>query len=151
MNAQVVVQLPVRSQPPWPHKSMEEYLFHIRATIFLHVLTIKDLCFFEIGIICLHRLFYLLIRKQCRYIAFICWGCLFYSLKTSNKSFTCIKQNQGLSSDLNWHLLMSYLIKCTTLYKRGFPWLMFSTKVTFDRFLKLIQSTDMVDPTIKKL
>jgi hypothetical protein len=51
---------------------MEEYLFHISATIFLHVLTIKDLCFFEIGIICLPRLFYLLIRKQCRYIAFIC-------------------------------------------------------------------------------
>jgi hypothetical protein len=28
---------------------------------------------------------------------------------------------------------------------------MFSTKVTIERFLKLIQGTDMVDPTLKKL
>jgi hypothetical protein len=27
---------------------------------------------------------------------------------------------------------------------------MFSTKVTIERFLKLIQGTDMVDPTLKK-
>ena len=52
--------------------------------------------------------------------------------RQATRCFTCIKENQGLSSDVNWHLLMFYLIKCTTLYNIGFPWLMFSTKVIFD-------------------
>jgi multidrug transporter EmrE-like cation transporter len=39
----------------------------------------------------------------------------------------------------------------TIYHTIGFPWLMFSTKVTIERFLKLIQGTDMVDPTLKKL
>ena len=71
--------------------------------------------------------------------------------RQATSSFTCIKQNEGLLSDLNWRLLMSYPIKSTTLYKRGFPWLMFCTKVTFERFLKFIQSIDMLDLTLKKL
>ena len=99
----------------------------------MFLLIIKDLCVFELGIICLSWLFFFLLkRKHCRCIVFICWDVCFTPKRQATSSFTCIDHNQGLSSDLNWHPLISFLIKCTTLYKIGFPWLMFSTKVTFD-------------------
>ena len=113
-------------------------LFHINyitsATIFL--LTIKDLCFFELWIICLSWLWFRLKRKHCWCITFICFTPQVLS-HALNKS----KASRQICTDTYWYLtLMSYQV----------PWLMLCTKVTFERFLKLIQGTDMVDPTLKK-
>jgi hypothetical protein len=92
----------MRSWPLWPHKWMNGFVSYklyykcyyipsnhqglvlLWVVNYLFVLAVIS---FEKETLLVHNLY------------------LFYS----SSSFTCIKQIQGLSSDLNWHLLISYL------------------------------------------